>query len=101
VLNRNNVSDSVKKKNVNMLAEEIPLKILIAEDNITNQKLAKLVLTKMGYSPDIASDGFEVLEAVDQKQYDLIFMDVQMPRMDGIEATKKIVSMNNGIFPKI
>ncbi len=64
--------------------------ILIAEDNLVNQKLAMKVLGKLGYSPDIAQDGKEVLEVVSSKKYDLILMDVQMPEMDGLEATRMI-----------
>jgi len=91
----------VKKKSIDIISNEIPLKILVAEDNITNQKLAKLVLTKLGYQPDIANNGLEVLEAIAKEKYDLIFMDVQMPKMDGINATKKIISLYKDDRPKI
>lgn len=67
-----------------------PLRILIAEDNPTNQKLAMKVLGKLGYTPDIAQHGKEVLEIVSHKNYDLILMDVQMPLMDGLEASRMI-----------
>lgn len=67
-----------------------PLKILLAEDNPINQKLATKMLGKMGYNVDVANDGLEAVKAVKCQDYDLIFMDVQMPVMDGLEATKCI-----------
>ena len=71
-------------------AKQYPLEILIAEDNYVNQKLAVHILEKMGYSPRVAANGHEVLEAVAKKKYDLILMDIQMPEMDGLEATQFI-----------
>lgn len=71
-------------------AQQYPLRILIAEDNMVNQKLAMKVLTKLGYSPLVTQDGKEVLEVVSNSKYDLILMDVQMPVMDGLEATRMI-----------
>jgi CheY-like chemotaxis protein len=72
------------------LAEKYPLKILLAEDNAVNQKLALLILEKMGFRADAVANGQEVLESVGRQQYDVIFMDVQMPEMDGVEATHLI-----------
>ncbi len=73
-------------------AASYPLKILIAEDNLINQKLATRVLNKLGYKPEIANDGKEAIEMFKDKPYDVILMDMQMPVMDGIEATKMIRS---------
>lgn len=67
-----------------------PLQILVAEDNLVNQKLALKTLTKLGYKADLAENGNEVIEMLGIKKYDLIFMDVQMPEMDGLEATELI-----------
>jgi CheY-like chemotaxis protein len=71
-------------------AKKYPLKILIAEDNRVNQKIAVRMISKLGYDPDIAVDGKEVLEEVSKVNYDLILMDVQMPEMDGLEATRMV-----------
>ena len=66
------------------------LKILIAEDNLINQKICQVMLKKMNYNADIANNGAEALKAVQKEKYDLILMDMQMPIMDGVEATIKI-----------
>ena len=67
-----------------------PLRILLAEDNPTNRELALLMLGRLGYSADVVENGAEAVEAARGKVYDLILMDVQMPEMDGIGATRKI-----------
>lgn len=71
-------------------AKQYPLSILIAEDNLMNQKIVGKILNKLGYEPKMTNNGKEVLEEVSNKYYDMILMDVQMPEMDGLEATKMI-----------
>lgn len=71
-------------------SKQYPLSILIAEDDKLNQKFAEKILSKLGYEPQIANNGQEVLELVSQRNYDVLLMDVQMPVMNGLEATKMI-----------
>ncbi len=69
-------------------AEQPPLNILVVEDSLTNQKVAQQILKRIGYDIDLANNGIEALAAVEKKTYDIIFMDIHMPEMDGMEATR-------------
>jgi len=73
-----------------------PLHILVADDDPQNQSMLSLILKRKGYSLGIASNGVEVIEAVKRKPFDLVLMDVFMPQMDGIEATRQIRASENG-----
>lgn len=83
------------------MAKRAPLRILLADDHPTNQKLALLVLGRLGYEAGTADNGVEVLQAMDRATYDLILMDIHMPEMDGLEATRKVRERSAGQWPRI
>jgi PAS domain S-box-containing protein len=72
------------------LAERLPLRILLAEDNVVNQQVGLHLLQRMGYRADVAGNGLEVVEALRRQSYDVVLMDVQMPEMDGLATTQRI-----------
>jgi PAS domain S-box-containing protein len=93
------------------LAKKFPLQILLVEDNSFNQLIAIKILKKLGYQPDLAKNGLDALQAIQNHSYDLILMDIQMPEMDGLTTTKlirqnpenshlRIVAMTANILPE-
>ena len=81
--------------------EQKPMRILVAEDNPSNQRVLVRMLRKLGYRPDTVADGREVIHAFERRDYDLVLMDVKMPEMDGIKATKVIRKLRPENGPKI
>jgi CheY-like chemotaxis protein/HPt (histidine-containing phosphotransfer) domain-containing protein len=83
-------------------AAHLPLRLLVAEDNPVNQRVALLLLRRLGYRADVAANGLEVTDAVERQAYDVVLMDIQMPEMDGLQAARWIVKRRgpNGL-PRI
>ncbi len=93
----NNISSQYKDKSSISyeidpdLSKKLPFKILVAEDNKVNQKIAQRLFQHLGYEIEIVKNGLEVIETLKKQNYDVIFMDLQMPEMDGLEATNFIL----------
>ena len=92
---------AIEKPFDNTMASRHPLRILLAEDNSVNQKVGLLMLSRFGYRAELASNGQRALKAIDQNAFDLILMDIQMPDMNGIEATRLIREKLGGQCPAI
>jgi len=97
------VEPTVKKaeKSTEKLGERMPMSILLAEDNLVNQKVATRLFKKLGYKIDVANNGLEVIRSLEEGSYDLIFMDIQMPEMDGLEATRQVIAKWGEERPRI
>lgn len=104
MITRNDIIQVAKPKDFDKLGEvalKYPFTILIVEDNIINQKLITNIFKLLGFKADLAANGIEALDALKRKNYDLIFMDIQMPFMNGYEATKIIIERRKEDHPVI
>jgi CheY-like chemotaxis protein len=88
--NSQGAEKNIHQKLPGNFSEKHPLEILVAEDNLVNQKVIMHILNKLGYKPVLVEDGAKAVEEVSKRQYDIILMDMQMPEMDGIQATRVI-----------
>ena len=95
------LTPTVVKRYDPTMASRLPLRILLAEDNVVNQKVVRMMLTKLGYPIDVAANGREVLAATSRQDYDLVLMDIQMPEMDGIEALGRLRETYGSQRPRV
>ena len=103
-LRPNAKGQSEEKRNDKVLstdfAKQFPMNILVAEDNLINQKLIQHILTRLGYSATMRDNGQGAIDELNERGYDIVFMDVQMPEMDELEATR-IIRQNDIRQPEI
>lgn len=90
IFSKDNISASTQSKFDHLMADKLPLKIIVAEDNVVNQKVVINILQSLGYHADLVANGLEVLPALRRQAYNVILMDLQMREMDGLTATRQI-----------
>jgi two-component system, sensor histidine kinase len=96
-----NIFDSDNERTISKLNDIYPINILVVDDNDSNLKLMAMQFRLQGFNVDIAQNGYHACELAAEKQYHLICMDIQMPVMNGIEASKRILASAKGIIPHI